>query len=150
MKAFSAGAECLGEARESDGREHELLKVDARLSVSSAVENVEQWDGQDLRAVAAKAAIQRHARRGGGGVAACEADGKDRVGAQAALVRRAVERAHALVERGRRHDSEPAQRSSADTDDIRERPSASLAAIPLRVAIAKLDRLVDAGARATG
>ena len=100
VKAFGAGAQRLAEGRQSDREEHELLEVHARLGVRAAVEHVELRHREQMRALAAEMAVQRDAARRGGRMARGEADREDRVGAELALVRGAVELAQLRVERG--------------------------------------------------
>ena len=65
----------------------------------AAVDHVHHRHGQRRRAGAAEIAVERHARVGRGGLRGRERDAEDRVRAEPALVRRAVELDQRAVER---------------------------------------------------
>ena len=99
VEALGARAQRLAEGGQADRQEHELLEVDARLRVRTAVEHVEQRHREHVCAVAAEMAVQRDAGGRRGRVARGQAHREDRVGAELGLVRRAVELAQLRVER---------------------------------------------------
>ena len=82
----------------ADRRDHELLDVDVAVGVGAAVEDVHHRHGQQVRGRAADVAEQRQAGRVGGRPGDGERDAEDRVGAEAGLVRRAVEVDQLLVD----------------------------------------------------
>ena len=100
VEDLGAHAQRLGEARRADRDDHELLEVDRVVGVRAAVEDVHHRHGQDARRLAAEVAPQRLALLRGRGVRRGERDAEDRVGAEAALVRRAVELDQRAVEAG--------------------------------------------------
>ena len=79
------------EARRADRDDHELLEVDRVVGVGAAVEHVHHRHRQDPRRLAAEVAPQRLALLGRRRARRGERDAEDRVGAEARLVRRAVE-----------------------------------------------------------
>ena len=89
----------LGEARRADRHDHELLEVDLVVGVRAAVQHVHHRHGQHVRRLAAEVAPQRLPGLGRGRLRGRERHAEDRVGAEAALVRRAVEVDHRAVER---------------------------------------------------
>ena len=98
VEDLGAGAQGLAEGRRPDGHDHELLEVGRVRGVLAAVEDVELRHRQRARAHAAEVAVERHAVFGGHRVRAGERDAEDGVGAQLALVGRAVEVDQQLVD----------------------------------------------------
>ena len=88
------------ERRRAGGDDHELLEVDLVVGVRAAVEHVHHRHRQDAGVRAAEVAPQRHAGVGRRGVRRGQRDAEDRVGAQARLVRGAVELDQRAVEPG--------------------------------------------------
>ena len=92
-------AQALGERARAAGHDHELLEVDLVVGVGPAVEHVHHRHGKHVRRLAAEVAPQRLPGLRGRGVRRRQRHGEDRVGAQARLVRGAVQRDQRLVER---------------------------------------------------
>ena len=104
-----------------------------------------------VRAIgAAEVAVQRHAEFLGGRLGDRERDAEDRVGAEAALVRRAVELDQRLVDAhllGRVHARDGVEDLPLD---VGHRLAHALAAVAGGIAVAQLDRLMRAGGGAGG
>jgi hypothetical protein len=98
VERLDAHAHAVRERAGPDRHDHELLEVDRVVGVRAAVDEVHHRHGQHARRVAAEVAPQRHALLGRGGAGGGEGDAQDRVRAEAALVRRAVELDHRAVE----------------------------------------------------
>src|SRR3546814_3238935 len=101
----------------------------------AAVDDVHHRHRQGARRDAADIAIERHAERIGGGLRGGEADAEDRIGAEAALVWRAVEVDYRLVEFALVLGIEADQRLSDIAVHGVYRPDSTLAAIDPLVAI---------------
>ena len=95
---LDAPAQALGERAGAGGHDHELLEVGRAGRVLAAVQDVEHRHRQGARIVAAERGVERQADGGRGGVSGGETDAEHGVGAQPALVRRAVERHEHAVE----------------------------------------------------
>ncbi len=134
----------LGERLGADGHDHELLKVDRVVGVDAAVDDVEHRHGQRRRVVAAEVpeegdtGLRSRSLRGG------ERHAEDRVRAEPALVRGAVELDEPPVERLLIRDVHATDRVGDLDVDVRNRLGDALAA-PRRAAVAELDRFVHAG-----
>src|SRR3546814_19111712 len=111
----------------------------------AAVDDVHHRHRQGARRDAADIAIERQAARIGGGLRGGEADAEDRIGAEAALVRRAVEVDHRLVEFALVLGIEADQRLGDIAVHGGYRLDDTLAEIARLVAIAQLERLLRAG-----
>ena len=150
MEHLGAHAQPLGERGGAHRHDHELLEVHLVVRVRPAVQHVHHRHGQNARLLAAQVAPQRNARLGRGGPCHGERDAQDGVGSQAALVRRAVQLDHRVIEprlverrRGRRPhaaSSPLAFATAVVTPD----------AVVLRPAVPQLDRLELAGGGARG
>ena len=145
QKTSEPGPQRVGEGVDADRHDHELLEVGRVLGVLAAVEDVEHRDRQRRRADAAEVAVQRQVVRRGRRVGAGERDAEDRVGAERALVRRAVELAQQRVDAGLVGGVEPVQRRADRVGHVGDRAEDALAAEAGLVAVAQLDRLVGAG-----
>jgi hypothetical protein len=140
------GAQPLGEAGRADRHDHELLEVDLVVSVRAAVEHVHHRHGQHVRCLAAEVAPERQPGLGGRRLGRRQRHAQDRVGAEPALVGRAVALEHGLVD-GRlvgRVDAAHGlgQLARGVGDSLRD----TLAA-PGVAAVAQLDRLELTGRR---
>ena len=91
VERLRAHAQALAERGGADRHDHELLEVDRVVGVGAAVDDVHHRHGQHARRLPAEVAPQRQALLGGGRARGGERHAEDRVGAQARLVRRAVE-----------------------------------------------------------
>ena len=99
VEDLGAHPQALRERRRARRHDHELLEVDLVVGVRAAVEDVHHRHGQDPRLLAAEVAPERQADVRGRGVRGGERHAEDRVGAQARLVRRAVELDQRAVDR---------------------------------------------------
>jgi hypothetical protein len=113
--------------------------------VLAAVEDVHHRHRQRPRARAAEVAVERQARGLGRGAGGGEGDAEQGVGAEPALVRRPVQLAHHPVDGELVERVEPDDRLGELAVDVADGGEHALAAVPLLVPIAELDRLVGAG-----
>ena len=100
MKNLRGIAKRFGKTRRAARHDHELLKIDRRIRVGTAVENIHHRDGQDLRVVAAEITIEGKIFRRRGRMRRGKRDGEQRVCAQIFFVRCAVEFDQAVVDLG--------------------------------------------------
>jgi hypothetical protein len=101
MKNLRAPPQRFAERRRAERHHHELLKVDARIGVRAAVQDVHHRDGQGERRVSVERAdmpIQRDLFRCRFRAQTGHRHAEQRIGAESALGRRAVERDQGLVE----------------------------------------------------
>ena len=132
----------LGSAERHD---HEFLEVDRVVGMHAAIDDVHHRHRQKPRRGAADIAVERQVvgdrRRLGDG----ERDAEDGVGAEPALVRRAVERDHGLVDLDLRLGIHAGERVENLAIDGLDRVLHALAEIALLVAVAQFDGLMRAG-----
>ena len=117
--------------------------------MGATVEDVHHRHRQQVRRRAADVAEQRQAGGVGGGAGDGEADAEDRVGAQARLVRRAVEVDQPLVDQPLLAGLEADELGADDVEDAVDGLGDALAAVAL-TAVAQLHRLEGAGGGAAG
>ncbi len=98
VEDLGPGAHCLGEGGRAGWDHHELLEVDGVVGMRAAVEHVHHRHRQHPRLGAAEVSPQRLACVGCGRLRGGERDAEDGVGAQAALVGRAVRIEHRAVD----------------------------------------------------
>ncbi len=140
-------AQSLGEGSGADGHQHELLHVEVVGRMGATVEHVEHGHGQDVGVGPADVAVQRQVELVGRGPGHGQGHAEDGVGAQTALVVRAVE-GHELSVDAPLIEGFPAfEEVGYLAVHCVDRPGDPLAG-PLRPAVAKLHRLVGAGALA--
>ena len=153
MERLRARAERLGERRPSQRHDHEFLKVDVRVRVGAAVEDVHHRNGQErtggsrsLGDERREMFVERAARRRRARMRHRHRNAQHRVGAQPAQVRRSVE----LHEPGV-HGSLVGVMAAQDARDFIVHMAHGLedafAGEPARVAVAQLERLPGAGGR---
>ena len=97
MENLAARAQSFGEGRHAFGHDHELLKIDRRIRVRAAVDDVHHRYRQHLGIRSAEVFEKREAELVGGRPCSRKRDRENRIRAELALVRRAVERDHRLV-----------------------------------------------------
>ena len=135
----------------ADGHDHEFLEVDLVVGVLAAVDDVGHRHGQDAGVGAADVAVERQAVGGGGRLGGGQADAQDRVGAELPLVRACRRRRSA---RGRARPGRPGRGRRrpwpARALTLATALVTPFAEVPRLVAVAELDRLVDAGAGPRG
>src|SRR6516164_3926688 len=154
VKYLDAVAQRLAETRSPDREDHELLDIEAVVRVRAAVDDVHHRHrhyqigraSAELREVA----VERQARVGGGRTRGGERHPEDGVGAEPALVLRAIELDHAAIDRCLRAGILAEERLPERRVDVLDGPQHALAAVALLVAVAQLDRLARAGGRARG
>ena len=98
MIGLGAPAQRLAEGGRADGHQHELLEVDGVVGVRAAVQHVQHRHGQRMRVGPADGAVERDLQVVRQGLGAGQRDGEHRVGAEPALVGRAVEVDHGVVD----------------------------------------------------
>ena len=133
--------------RGADRHDHEFLEVDRVVGVRAAVDDVHHRHRQHARLRAADVAVERQARGLGRGLGDGQRDAEDRVGAEARLVRRAVELDQRLVDGDLILGIHAADRVEDLALTLSTALQHALAAVAALVAVAQLDRLVRAGAR---
>ena len=145
VENLRADADRLGERLGADRHDHEFLEIDRIVGVRAAVDDVHHRHGQQPRARAADIAVERQAvrlrRRLGDG----ERHAQDGVGAEPALVLRAVELDQRLVDLDLVFRLHAADRVENLAVHRLERLQHALAEVARLVAVAELHRLVRAG-----
>ena len=99
VKNLGDRAQALGECVEAPGHDHEFLKIDRRVAVGAAVDDVGHRHWQDVGVSAAEMAVERLAGRGRGRLRAGQRHGEDGIRAEGGFVVGAVEVEHRLVDR---------------------------------------------------
>ena len=94
VKGLGAGAQASAKRRRADRHDHEFLEVHAVVGVVAAVEDVHHRHGQGIGADSAQIRVEGHVRGVGGGPGGGHGDAEDGVGAELALVGRAVQLDH--------------------------------------------------------
>jgi hypothetical protein len=88
---LDAPAQALAEGLRADRQDHELLDVDVRVGVRSAVDDVQHRNGENVRVGTTDVAVERHVCGVRCGTGDREAHAEDRVGAELLLVVGTVE-----------------------------------------------------------
>ena len=140
-------AQRLGERGRVVRGDLELLEVDGVVGVPAAVDDVEARDGEDRGVVAPEVAVERHPRRRRGRSRRCHRDAEDGVGAEARLVRRAVELDHPPVQTVLVGGIEPGERPADLAVDVGHGLAYALASVALP-AVPEFRRLALSGRRA--
>ena len=148
MEGLSAHAQRFGEALGAYGKDHEFLNVQGVVRVFAAVHDVHHGNGQDLGVDAAQILIQGQAQAVCGSVGCGHGNAQDGVGAQIALVLRAVQFQEQRVQCGLVHDVHAYDGRCDDVVDVIDSLLYALAAVALLVAVPQFHRFVDAGAGA--
>ena len=152
VEDLDADPQALREARRAGRDDHELLEVDRVVGVGAAVEDVHHRHRQHGRLAAAvelgQIAVERLAGVGRGGLRHRQRDAEDRVGAEPALVRGAVELDHRPVQ-GALLGPRALQGGGDLAVDVRDRRGDPLAG-PGVPPVAQLDGLELAGRGAGG
>ncbi len=144
LEHLDADPQPLGEARRADRHDHEFLEVDGIVGVHAAVDDVHHRHRQQPRRGSAHVTVERQALGGGRRLGDRERDAEHGVGAEPALVGRAVERDQRLVDLALGLGVHPADGVEDLAGDGVDRLAHALAEIAL-VAVAQLDRLVRPG-----
>src|SRR5450756_666802 len=147
---LDAGAQRLAVGARTDRRDHELLDVHVRVRVRTTVEDVHHRDRQDVRVRAADVAEERQVRTVSGGLGNRHRDTENRVGAQVALVRGAVELDQRLVDEPLLGGFEPDDLGGDLVHDGVDRVLDTLPEVARLVAITTLDGLEGAGGGTRG
>jgi len=145
VEDLGAGAEPFREGRQTRRHDHEFLEVDRVVGMGAAVDDVHHRNRQDAGVGAAEIAVERQAGGLGGGLGDGERHAEDGVGAEARLVRRAVEGDHRRVDLDLVLGVEARDGIEDLGVDGFDGLEHALAEIDRLVAVAQLDRLVGAG-----
>src|SRR5439155_27013219 len=130
------------------GHDHELLKIDRRVGVRAAVDDVHHRDGKHLRIWPAEVSEKRKAKLVRRSPRGCERDSQDRVRAELAFVRRAIERNHCLVQADLIESVHAGHLFRDNFFHIRDGFGDATREEALFLAVAQFPRLVFSGARA--
>ena len=134
----------------ADRHDHELLDVDVVGGMGAAVEDVHHRHGQGLGVHAADVVVEGQVQGVGSGAGAGQGHAEHGVGAEAGLVRGAVELDEQLVYRGL-VEGVQAQHGLGDLGvDVLNGLADALAQVTALVAVAELAGLVNAGGGAGG
>jgi hypothetical protein len=147
VEDLGAHAQRVGEGICADRDDHELLEVHRVRRVRAAVDDVHHRHRHRPRERTAEVAIQRESYFLRGSPGGGHRDGEDRVRAEPALVVRAVELEHRVVDEHLVGRVDSHQRRRDRLLDVPDRLAHSLAQVALGVLVAQLDRLVLARAR---
>ena len=150
VEHLGAHPQGLAEVGRAEGLDHELLDVHVVVRVGAAVQDVHHRHGQDAGAHAADVAVERQVEGVGRGAGDGERHAEDGVGAQVALVGRAVELAEQLVDAHLVGGVEALDLGGDDLVHVGHGLGGSLAAVAGGLAVAKLDGLILAGGGARG
>ena len=145
VEGLGRPSQALAERGRTERRDHELLEVGGVDGVLAAVQDVDQWNRQSARARSAEVAVERQPDSLGRSVRGRQADSEERVGAELRLVRRAVKVDEQPVEADLVESVDPEQLRPDRVVDVAHGRQHALAAVPLRVAVAQLDRFVCTG-----
>src|SRR5262249_48076581 len=99
MKYFGTVSKRFGECWRAFGHDHEFLKIDRRVGVSSTVDDIHHWNRQHLCVRAAQIAKKRQIKLRRSRVCHSERGSKNRVGTELFLVSSAIERDHCAIDR---------------------------------------------------
>ena len=149
VEDFGARAQGLGKGGGAYGHDHEFLEIDRIVGMHAAVDDVHHRHRQEPRGGAPDIAVERLPLRRSRGLGDRKRDAEDRVGAEPALVGRAVERDHGLVDLDLRLGVHPADRVEDFAVDRLDGVAHALAEIAF-AAVAQLDGFVRAGRGARG
>ena len=140
-----------GQAVGTDRHDHEFLDIDRVVGMFAAIDDVHHRHRQDMRRNAANITIEWQAARIRGGLGHRHAGAKDSIGADPALVGRAIERDHRQVDIALVLGIERADQHVADLGIHRiHRIDHALAQIAGLVAIAEFDGFMRAGRGSAG
>jgi hypothetical protein len=138
----------VGDRAGGDRLDHELLDVDRVVGVLAAVQDVHHRHRQGAGVDAADIAIQRQAQILGRRLGDRERHAEDGVGAEARLVRRAVQVDHDVVDADLLGGVHPADGIENLAFHVGYRLPHALAAVAFLVAVPQLNRLMRAGGSA--
>ena len=149
MEGLGDRAQALGEGVEALGHDHEFLKVNGRIRVRAAVDDVGHGDGQHFGVRPAEILEERHAQRVRRRLGVGERDREDGVRAQLGLGFRPVQLEHDAVNRQLVERVHAAQRRQDLLGDVLDRLGDAFAQVALLVAVAQFEGFVlaRAGAR---
>ena len=144
VEDFRAPAHGVAQRRRADRHDHEFLEVDRVVGMRAAIDDVHHRHRQHVRVRAADIAVERQAGGFRRGLGDRQRHAEDGVGAEPALVRRAVELDHRLVDVDLVLGFHAADRLEDLAVDGLDRLLDALAEIA-RAAVAQFDRLMRAG-----
>ena len=150
VKNLGDRAQAFAERVEALRHDHEFLKIDRGIRVGAAVDDVRHRHRQYVGLRAAEVAKERLAGRVCRRLGAGQRNGEDGIGAEGGLVVGAVEIEHRLVDRRLVGGIDAGERREHLVVDVGDGLPDALAEVAALVAVAQLERLVFAGARAAG
>jgi len=150
MEDLHADPERLGEASAADRCDHEFLQVQVVVGVAPAVDDVHEGHRERPGIRAADVPVERQVGRGGGRLGHGERDAQDGVGAQLALVGRAVQREERFVDGRLLEDAEAGQFRSNLFVHVGHGLEHAFAQVAALVAVAQFHGLVLARGSAAG
>ena len=148
VKYFDAHAQRFGELARAVGDDHELLRIHRIVGVRAAVEDVHQWNRQQIGADATQVSIERRDLRMRGSARGGHGHGQDRVRAQLGFVRRAVQLDHRAIDGALVFRLHAGNGRRDLLDDIGDGLAGTLAQIALGIVVAQLDGFVLTGGSA--
>ena len=150
VEDLDADAEGLAEGARARRHDHELLDVQTVVGVRAAVEHVHHGHRHDPGARPAQVLVERQAALVGAGARDGQRHAEERVGAEARLVRRAVELEQRAVHGGLLRRLEAFDLGRDRLRHVAHRLAHALAAVAGVVVVAQLDRLARARRGAGG
>ena len=150
VEGLGRPAQRLGKTLGAYRHDHELLKVHVVISVGSAVKHVQHGRRQHRGVHAAQIAVERNLQRLRHGARGGHGDGENSVGAQLALVRRAIQRDHGLIDESLIGGVHALQLGRNNGFYVGHGLQNSLASVVALVTIAQLHSLMLAGGSARG
>ena len=150
VKNFGDCAESFAESRQAGGHHHKFLKINRRITVRAAVDDIGHRHWQHLGVRPAEVFIKRLAQRIGRGFGGGEGHGEHSIGAELAFVGGAVHGDHGVVDAHLISGIASEQFGQDFGLNIFDRFLHALAAVAFLDAIAQLDSFVFAGAGTAG
>ena len=150
MKDFRAIAQGFPESRRAGRNDHEFLKVDGRVGVGTAVDDVHHGDGQNLGVRTAQVAVQGLLQLGRRRLGKRQGNAQNGVGSQFGLVEGAVQGAHEGVRRGLFRRFQADQGRGDDVADIVHSFGDAFALVAGRVAVPKFPGFMFPGGSSAG
>ena len=150
VEDFGAHADGFGKFRRAMRDDHEFLRVDGVVGVRASIEDIHLGNGQQVSADAPQISIERRLSGLCGGACGGHRDRQDRVGAQLALVGRAVQIDQLAVEGGLLVSVHADDGRRNLLVDILYRLARALPEVALGIVIAQLHSFVFAGGSSGG
>ena len=147
MEHLGAHAQAFREGVRADRHDHELLDVDGVVCVGTAIDDVHHGHRHQVGVHATDVTVQRLTEGARGGLGHGEADAKQGVGPQVALVVGAIQVDQVMVNAHLVEDVHAHQLLGDGRVDVVDGPKDALSEVAVLLSVAQFDGLVDAGAR---